>query len=163
MNSSAVLANVERANQWRARSKVRAYGALTWAAFSISTITFVAVAATVISIAQFMIQEGWSAAPVWIAGLVSAVLSLLVVGRAVKAVRLSMKARSSLDVYEARALGASASETSWKTISYSIALLILCALGWFMVVNDAAVSRTFFDMELITRSAATVLKAFGTM
>ncbi len=162
MNTTAVMANVERANQWRARSKVRAYGALTWAALSITAITFGAVAATVISIAQFMIREGWSAGPVWISGLIPAALSLLVVGRAAQAVRLSARARSSAEIYEARALGAKASETSWKTISYSAAFLILCALAWFMVVNDAAVSRTFFDMDLIIRSATTVLKAFGT-
>ncbi len=162
MNKLAVQANLERANQWRARSKVRAHGAQTWASLLIAVAVFVAVAATVLSIGQFVVREGWTPGPVWIAGSVPALLSLLVVGLAARATRLSMKAGSSADIYEARALGAKASELSWKAVSYSVALLILCALAWFMVVNDAAVSRTFFDMDLIVRSAATVLRAFGT-
>ncbi|MEZ0169616.1 amino acid ABC transporter permease [Microvirga sp. TS319] len=162
MNKPAFQASVERANQWRARSKVRVYGAQTLAALSITALTFMAVVATVISVGQFAIEEGWAAWPVRILGLLPAALSFLVVAFAAQAARLSAKAKSSSDVYEARALGARASEMSWKAISYSVAFLILCALAWFMVVNDAAVSRTFFDIELIIRSAATVLKAFGT-
>ena len=162
MNKPAVQASVERANQWRARSTVRVYSAQTWAALLVAAATFAAVAATVLSIGRFTIQEGWAAWPAWIVGFIVTALSLLVVGFAAQAARLSMKAKASADVYEARALGAKASEISWKAISYSVAFLILCALAWFMVVNDAAVSRTFFDVELITRSATTVLKAFGT-
>ncbi|MFC7067773.1 amino acid ABC transporter permease [Brucella rhizosphaerae] len=41
-------------------------------------------------------------------------------------------------------------------------MLIICAGAWFLIVNDAAVSRTFFDVNLIVKSAGTVLKAFGT-
>jgi polar amino acid transport system permease protein len=162
MTNLAVKANVERANQWRARSRLRSYGARTWAALSIAFLTLTAVSYTVFSVAAFGIQEGWSKAPVWIGGLFFVLVPLLVVGLAVRAVRLSMGARSAVDIYEGRALGARASDLSWNAISYSAALLILCALAWFMVVNDAAVSRTFFDFDLIARSAGTVLKAFGT-
>ena len=110
MNKPAVQANVERANQWRARSKVRAHSAQTWVSLVIAVATFAAVAATVVSIARFMVQEGWAQGPVWIAGCIPALLALLVVGLAAQAARLSAKARTSADIYEARALGAKASE-----------------------------------------------------
>lgn len=162
MTTTAVKANVERANRWRARSKVRAHRALTLAALLIASFTLVAVVYTVVSIARFMIGEGWSSTPVWTVGFLFAALSFLIVWLGLRAVRLSLKAKSSTDVYNGRALGARASELSWNAISYSAAILIVCALAWFMVANDAAVSRTFFDLDLIQRSSGTVLKAFGT-
>ncbi|MCZ0963922.1 amino acid ABC transporter permease [Paracoccus benzoatiresistens] len=162
MNKPAVMANRERADLWHARSKVRAHSVQTWASLSIATLTCVAVVLSAYSIARYAIAQGWDRLPVWIGAGVFMTVAVLVAASAARALQLSKHAQLARDVYDGRALGARASEQSWRAISYSGALVILCIFAWFMVVNDAAVSRTFFDVDLIARSAGTVLKAFGT-
>lgn len=162
MSAPAFEAKSERASDWRARNQVRTYRGRSFAALAIAVLTFLAVALTVHHVSTFVVAEGWSALPVTIVAIVVTILPLLVLAVALRAMSHSIRAGTSPSVYDGRELGAKASDASWSAISYTVALLIVCTLAWFMVVNDAAVSRTFFDVALITKSASAVLKAFGT-
>ncbi|HUH50043.1 MAG TPA: amino acid ABC transporter permease [Mycoplana sp.] len=127
-----------------------------------SLFTLLTVAYTVHSIRDYVLIQGWSAMPVDLVSILAVILPVIVAGVAVRAVLLSRQAAGSADIYRGRELGAKASDTAWKALAYSAALMIICALAGFLVVNDAAVSRTFFDVGLIAKSAGAVLKAFGT-
>ncbi|RBM07045.1 amino acid ABC transporter permease [Novacetimonas cocois] len=79
-----------------------------------------------------------------------------------RAVALSARAGRVDEVHRARELGARASLRSWNALAWSCALLIGVGLAWLLALNDAAVSRTFFDLALIRRSAGEILSAFTT-
>ncbi|MBL0373331.1 amino acid ABC transporter permease [Rhizobium sp. KVB221] len=162
MSTPAFQAREERANSWRARNQVRTHGNRAFGVLLFSLLTLVAVAYTVHYIRNFVLAEGWSTVPVTLVALLSALLPLLVVAMAWRAVSWSSQAGKVSDIYLGRELGSKSSDTSWKALAYATALLIISASAWFLVVNDAAVSRTFFDMELIVSSSGTILKAFGT-
>ncbi|MDQ0322116.1 polar amino acid transport system permease protein [Pararhizobium capsulatum DSM 1112] len=162
MTISAPEARGERASNWRARNQVRAHAGRSLFAFLFAFATLLAVAFTAHSIWSYVIAHGWDTLPSSIGALVATVLPLFAVAIASYALLQSLKSSKEKDIYLGRAFGAKASDASWKAISYSAALLIICVFAWFLVVNDAAVSRTFFDVALIAKSSATVLKAFGT-
>ncbi|MBC2885341.1 amino acid ABC transporter permease [Ochrobactrum sp. CM-21-5] len=162
MSHSALEASAQRAEQWRARNKARTHGGRSLAALFLAFITLLATAYTVYSVVRFTTGEGWVPVPVVTVGLAVLLAPLGILWFAWRAVQLSSSAAKSADIYQGRALGAQASDISWQAISYAVAVLIFCAGAWFMIVNDAAVSRTFFDVSLIAKSAGTVLKAFGT-
>jgi polar amino acid transport system permease protein len=162
MLTSAIEAKERRASDWRARNKVRTHAGRSLAAFAITCLTLLATAYTLFHISTFVIGQGWLVSPTLIVAAGCACLPAGVLVIAIRALALSRQAGKTTDTYIGRALGAKASDAAWNAISYSVALLILCAIAWFMVVNDAAVSRTFFDLGLIARSATTILKAFGT-
>lgn len=162
MTISAVEAGGERASSWRARNQVKTHARRALVVLICSILTLLAVAYTVYSIRNYVLVQGWSAMPVNLVSILAVVIPVVVVGVALRAVSLSRQSAGSSDIYLGRELGAKASDTSWKALAYSASLLIVCALAGFLVVNDAAVSRTFFDVGLIAKSAGAVLKAFGT-
>ena len=162
MSHLAPEASAQRAQQWRDRNKVRTHGRRSLFAFAFSLFTFLTMAQTAYSVASYTISQGWSSTPVVAVSAAILFAPLGVLWFAWRAVQLSGNAGTSADIYHGRALGAQASDISWQVISYAVALLIICAGAWFLIVNDAAVSRTFFDVNLIVKSAGTVLKAFGT-
>ncbi|MDH7786272.1 polar amino acid transport system permease protein [Ochrobactrum sp. 19YEA23] len=162
MSQPAPAASVERARQWRSRNKVRTHSGRSLFAFAFSFITLLASIQTVYSVTSYTIAQGWLATPVLTIGWALLLAPLAVLWFAWCSVQLSGQAGKSADIYKGRELGARASDVSWQAISYAVAVLIICAGAWFMIVNDAAVSRTFFDVSLIVKSSGTVLKAFGT-
>ncbi|MGH6761147.1 MAG: amino acid ABC transporter permease [Phyllobacterium sp.] len=162
MSSPALEAKGERARNWRARNQVRTHSRRSLASLFFAFLTLLAVGSTVFHVWAFVLQEGWLKTPVTIIAVMVFVLPIIVLNMAFRAVSLSTQAGRTSDIYRGRELGALASDTSWNAIAYCAALLIVCAFAWFMVVNDAAVSRTFFDVSLIAKSSGTVLKAFGT-
>jgi len=162
MSASALEARSERASRWRARNQVRTYARRSLGIVAFTLLTFLAIAYTAYYIRDYVIAQGWSATPSTIVALLALVPPLIVIGVASLAMSWSSRAAKSADIYLGRELGAKASDTSWKALAYAVALLMLCAFSWFLVVNDAAVSRTFFDINLIVKSSGTVLKAFGT-
>ncbi len=162
MSTSALEAKDERARRWRARNQVRTYGKRSFGVLLFALATLAALAYTAQYIRSFVINEGWAETPVTVVAALACLLPLFVVALAARALSWSSQAARSADIYLGRELGAKASDASWKALAYSAALLILCSLSWFLVVNDAAVSRTFFDLALIVKSAGAVLKAFGT-
>lgn len=162
MTISAVEAGGERANNWRARNQVKTHGRRALVVLICSILTLLAVVYTVHSIRDYVLVQGWSAMPVNLVSILAVILPVVVTGVALRAVSLSRQSARSSDIYLGRELGAKASDTSWKALAYAASLLIICAAAGFLVVNDAAVSRTFFDVGLIAKSAGAVLKAFGT-
>lgn len=76
------------------------------------------------------------------------------------AVFLSRAGAQATEIHEARALGARASLRSWNALAWSCAVMIVLGLAWLLTLNDAAVSRTFFDLGLIRHSAGAILSAF---
>ncbi|MBB2164601.1 amino acid ABC transporter permease [Gluconacetobacter sp. 1b LMG 1731] len=91
-----------------------------------------------------------------------ALLSAYVVLLGARAVALSARAGRAVEIHHARELGAQASLRSWNALAWSCALLIATGLAWLLVLNDAAVSRTFFDLALIRNSSGEILSAFTT-
>lgn len=162
MSQTAIETSAQRAEQWRARNKLRSNSGRSFAAFAFSALTLVATAYTSYSVATYTISQGWTAAIVNPIAIAIMLAPLAVLWFAWRALSLSRQAGQSADIYKAREMGANASDIAWQAISYAVALLIGCALAWFMIVNDAAVARTFFDVALIYKSSGTVLKAFWT-
>ncbi|MFT4149124.1 MAG: amino acid ABC transporter permease [Paracoccaceae bacterium] len=151
-----------RAAEWRARSVTRTHRGRAGATLVLSLLTFLAVAVSAQHIGAYAVSQGISPVVATLPGLVAALAGAGVLVGAGRGFLKSLAAGRSADVHAARALGAEASLASWKAMSWAGALLILTALAWFMVTNDAAVSRTFFDLALIRDSALKVLRAFGT-
>ncbi|GLU29541.1 amino acid ABC transporter permease [Brucella sp. NBRC 12950] len=162
MSYPAPEASAERALQWRTRNQVRTHRNRSWFAFAFSFFTLLVSGQTLYSVTTYTISQGWSAKVVLFVGALLFVVPLGVLAFSWRAVQFSAKSAKSSDIYKGRELGALASDVSWQALSYAVALLIVCAGAWFMIVNDAAVSRTFFDVNLIVRSATTILRAFGT-
>ncbi|MEO3433633.1 amino acid ABC transporter permease [Inquilinus sp. CAU 1745] len=162
MAVEAVESTSERASQWRARNKIRTHVGRAWGALCFALVTVLAVGYSCWHIGAYVIAEGWAGLPVKAAAALVCIPPLAVAAIAVRAVRLSSRSASAADVHVGRELGARSSDVSWNALAYSASLLIICAFAWFMVVNDAAVSRTFFDLALIWESAGIVLRAFGT-
>lgn len=161
-NVSADVTEEERAAAWRARSRTRTYAARTAATLVLAALAFLAVAITAQQIAAYAVAQGVMPFAAILPGLVAAGAAAFVLVMAGQGFLKSRAAAQSGDVNIARALGAEASVLSWKALSWAGALLTVTALSWFMVTNDAAVSRTFFDLALIRDSAGRVLAAFGT-
>jgi len=65
-----------------------------------------------------------------------------------------------LDLAEARAETAAARESSWVAIGYTVAASIVLIFGLFLVANEVAVGKTFFNFELILETFHLVGSAF---
>lgn len=151
-----------RAAVWRARSATRTYRGRTSITLALAALTFFVVAVSAQHIGSYAVSQGLSRVAVVIPGIVAAIAAALVLLMAIRAFAKSAAAARNPDLHTARALGAEASLGAWKALSWSGALLVVTAAVWFMAVNDAAVSRTFFDLALIQSSTGKVLWAFGT-
>jgi len=90
------------------------------------------------------------------------VISLLLLP-SVKAVQIARRAQAAAkagDIVEARVQGAAARTWCWYTFGYAAAVIIILALALFLVANQVAVGRTFFNLPLMVDSFWLVLKAF---
>ena len=89
-------------------------------------------------------------------------VTLLVSIPAVKGLQRALKARRTVtvDLAESRAQTAEARETAWVAIGYTVAGAIVIVFGLFLIVNDLAVGRTFFDLALIFETFHLVGAAF---
>ncbi|NEI74434.1 ABC transporter permease subunit [Rhizobium lusitanum] len=151
-----------RAAVWRAQGVTRTYRGRTSFTLVLAALTFCLVAISAQHIGSQAASQGISRIAATVPGLVAAIAAGLVLLMAIRAFAKSLAAGRSSDLHAARALGADASLGAWKALSWSGALLIVTGAAWFMALNDAAVSRTFFDLALIRSSAGKVLWAFGT-
>lgn len=151
-----------RAEIWRAGSAPRSHLGRAGLTLALGLVTFLAVAVSAQHIGAYAISQGVSPVVATLPGIVAVLAAVVVLLMALRALRCALAAARHSEVYAARELGASASLGAWKAMSWEGALLILTAAAWFLVVNDAAVSRTFFDLALIRDSALKVPRAFGT-
>lgn len=103
-------------------------------------------------------EEGWATAGLF--GIVAVFLLLFV--PALKGFSGASRAdlTAKIDVAEARAETAAAREQSWLAIGYTAAAAIVLIFGLFLVANEVAVGRTFFDLSLIFETFHLVGKAF---
>ncbi len=65
-----------------------------------------------------------------------------------------------VDIAEARAETAAARESAWVAIGYTVAAAIVLIFGLFLVANEVAVGKTFFNFELIFETFHLVGAAF---
>ncbi|WP_201700249.1 amino acid ABC transporter permease [Paraburkholderia hiiakae] len=152
----------DRARSWHAMHRLRVYRGRGWLAFAVAVLVFVLVALTAHHVTLVAVAAGWKPLAV-IAGAALACGVAFAFGcKAIQGVLLSIRAGRSSDIYAARTCGAEASDASWQSFAYSAALAGACAFAWLLVANDAAVSRTFFDVSLIVRSSKAILLAFVT-
>ncbi|MEY8838540.1 amino acid ABC transporter permease [Cribrihabitans sp. XS_ASV171] len=152
----------ERADATRASTRARSYQSRSRVTFFCALAAILVTLLTALYIGRYVIGEGWPAGPVFLAGGAAVIASCVAAILALRGLRFSGASRHSDDIYAARAYGARASDLSWQSLAYSTAIITVSLIGWFLVVNDAAVSRTFFDLRLIFSSADLVLKAFLT-
>jgi len=89
-------------------------------------------------------------------------LSLLVFVPALIGLKDAAAARrlAATDIAEARATTAQAKENAWVTLGYATAVALIFCFGLFIVANEVAVGRTFFDLGLITETFWLVASAF---
>lgn len=103
-------------------------------------------------------EDQWATAALF--GVVALFLLLLV--PAFKAFSGASKADrlAKFDLAEARAETAAARENAWVAIGYVAAGAIVLVFGFFLVANEVAVGRTFFDLSLILETFHLVGAAF---
>ncbi len=91
-----------------------------------------------------------------------AFLALLTFVPAVRGFGAARRARALVagDIAEARATTADAKEKAWIAIGYAAAFLIVLIFGLFLISNEIAVGRTFFDLSLIFETFHLVGSAF---
>lgn len=161
MTVGTPLKTEERAPNARAPRPARSYRLRAGVTFAIAALTLLAVAVSAQHIGSYAVSQGVGVAVVVVPGMLAALAAAWVLVQAAQGFWRAIASARSPDLHQARELGAQASLLAWKALSWSGALLIVTTIAWFMTVNDAAVSRTFFDMELIQSSAGKVLRAFG--
>ncbi|WP_290689098.1 MULTISPECIES: amino acid ABC transporter permease [unclassified Haematobacter] len=154
--------NEGRAAEWRARNRIRTHMGRAATGLAVGMLTFAIVAISVQHIGGYLVSQGWKALPVTLVGALCLALAAYVVWIGGRAVATARAAGRAAEPTTARAFGALASDLGFRAMSYAGALLILTAGAWFLTVNDAAVSRTFFDLSLIAASAGKILAAFWT-
>ncbi len=91
-----------------------------------------------------------------------AAVSFFLLWPAISAVRAARTATARLadDLAEARAITADAREYAWTALGWSAAVAIVLVFGQFLVANDIAVGRTFFNVRLMDKTFPLVAKAF---
>jgi polar amino acid transport system permease protein len=90
-------------------------------------------------------------------------LSLLI--PATRGLRQAVSAKRALfrkDLIAARVLTSEANSSSWFSMGYAVFGVIIALLAWFVITNDIAVGRTFFDLGVIGDSLGLVGRAFLT-
>ncbi|WP_208457270.1 amino acid ABC transporter permease [Burkholderia vietnamiensis] len=152
----------DRAQSWHSMNRPRMYRGRAFVALTVAVLVFALVVLTTRHVMVVAVAAGWPSVTVTAGALLACAIALAFGCKALQGVVLSMRAGRSNDVYAARTRGAEASDASWQSFAYSTALAGACAFAWLLVANDAAVSRTFFDMGLIARSAKAILLAFVT-
>jgi len=103
-------------------------------------------------------RTAWTIVIVVLAGLTT---SLLI--PALHATVLSLRARAlgaSGEIVNARHVAARAREKAQRALGFALAGLAVLLLLIFLLTNDAAIIHTFFSWELISLSAADVIRAF---
>jgi polar amino acid transport system permease protein len=81
----------------------------------------------------------------------------------IPAIRGVIEARQSIasqDPSDVRVHNAEARGWSWYALGYAFAFLIVASLALFVVLNDGAVGKTFFRLDLIASSFGLVFKGF---
>jgi polar amino acid transport system permease protein len=73
----------------------------------------------------------------------------------------SVRSAEAGELPEARRLRHRARLSAWVVMGSCLPLLLASAFVVFLLANDAAVQRTFFNAEFVTRSAGDVTRAFG--
>ncbi|TBW40018.1 amino acid ABC transporter permease [Siculibacillus lacustris] len=108
--------------------------------------------------------DSLSADTAWVnVGLYSvAALAMVLFVPAVKGLQTAIEARRliRIDLAEARATTADAQEKSRLAIGYAVAFAIVLLFGLFLIANEIAVGKTFFDLGLIFETGALVASAF---
>lgn len=150
----------ERDLKWRAPSPARTYRALSAAGALFAVVAFAAAVAVLVMIRGAVIASGFGSLAVDGFLLVGALATTLLALPASRGLRLSRQARTAGSLIEARTLGAAAHDAAWCAVGYSVAVLAMTGLGFFVVANGAAVAHTFFQIKLITESFALVAGAF---
>lgn len=109
-----------------------------------------------------LIEAGIDDKRIGYALLALAALSIFVFVPAVRSLQAASAARRlmAVDVAEARAITAEAKESAWITFGYATAVAIVLCFGLFLVANEVAVGKTFFDLKLITETFWLVASAF---
>lgn len=123
--------------------------------FSVTFIVAIAVlAGTVVPGSTFAL---WFSIIGFALGAVCVFLALSGLGSAIRSGRL----QRSGEVLEARSVADSSRERSFIALGITVMLVVLLAILVLIVMNDAAVAKTFFQWELIAKSSLDVVKAFG--
>lgn len=162
MDATESTLSSDRARSWHAMHRLRVYRGRGWLALAVAVLVFMLVVLTAHHVTLVAVAAGWKPLAVIAGAALACGVAFAFAGKAIQGVLLSMRASRSSDTYAARTCGADASDASWQSFAYSAALAGACAFAWLLVANDAAVSRTFFDVDLILRSSKAILLAFVT-
>jgi polar amino acid transport system permease protein len=165
MTDALTQARTERGDLWRSPTLPRP-GA-DWALFAIAVALGITAAAfwvgSVIRTAIATANANWPAVDVllWIGGVLP-ILLFIPAFRAWSAAQRSREAITAKDVGRARVESAAARDLAFRTLGYGAAVVLILAIGLFIIANKVAVGFTFFKVSLITGTFGLVLHAFWT-
>jgi len=152
-----------RERRWRAPSFPKDPTAFAWVACAVGVFTVAATWWVIDDLRGVMaahnIQITFVDVVLVIAGLIISVLLF----PSVKAVQVAGRARAAAaarDIVAARVQGAAARTWCWYTLGYAASVILILALALFLVANEVAVGRTFFNLPLMIDSFWLVLRAF---
>ena len=97
----------------------------------------------------------------WIASALP-VLLFLPAFRAWSAAHRAREAIAAGNIVEARVRSAAARDFAFRTFGYGAAVILMLAIGLFVIANKVAVGFTFFSVSLIWSTKALVIRAFWT-
>ncbi|CAG9243381.1 Amino acid ABC transporter permease [Paraburkholderia unamae] len=162
MDATESTLTSDRARSWHAMNRLRVHRGRGMLALAVGVFAFALVAFTAYHVTRVAVSAGWPPVAVMAGAALACGIAFALGCKALQGVLLSARAQRADDIYAARTCGAQASDASWQSFAYSAALVGACAFAWLLVANDAAVSRTFFDVGLIVRSSKAILLAFVT-
>jgi polar amino acid transport system permease protein len=164
-NPEASLAVTDRTERFRTLSVPRDAIPLAITALVVSALVTILGWTVLTQIRDLLVKEkvhqGWMDA---LLVLVAAIPVLLFIP-ATRGLQRAVAAKRSLfrkDLIQARVQTADANASSWYAIGYAVFALIVTVGAWFVITNDVAVGKTFFNPPVIADSFGLVARAFLT-
>ena len=154
-----------RNRRWRAPSIPEDPTRIAWGACAVGCLTVAATWWVIDHLRGVVAAYNLEILPLDIGLVLFGLLTSLLLLPSMKAVKVAGRARAAAaagDIVDARVQGAAARELSWYTFGYAFAAALCVAIALFIVANDVAVGRTFFDLPLMRDTFKPILRAFWT-
>ena len=165
MTGTLASQQTDRSDLWRNPVPPKPGTAMALLALAIALGVAAATFRVIAAIEEVMTQSNVESAVIhwalWIAGALS-VLLFIPSYRSFTAARRAQAAIAASKLVDARVESAAARNFALITMGYAVAVVLVLAIGLFIIANDVAVGKTFIFIPLIFSSFGLVIRAFWT-